>query len=131
MRTENETKKYYEDIVSAAFRAAFEAREDRESDPGAALEAAREEAAALLPSWMTGKFDDERLVFVADEEEVFVPLKPGGTTLCQICCRRCVHFERCESPCDRGAFCTAQDGNTCRGGVITICRSASLAPEWK
>lgn len=55
-----------EERVSSAFAEAFEAHLDRETDPDEALADAMRAASALVPEGVYGSFDDETLVFRAE-----------------------------------------------------------------
>lgn len=59
-----QSKEQIEQLVSAEFRRAFEA--DDQDDMGSRLEDAREAASKLVPSGVTGTFDDETLTFTVD-----------------------------------------------------------------
>jgi hypothetical protein len=54
------------ETVSKIFRSAFEAHPARLSDPGLALDSARETASEAVPAGVTGTFDDGALTFTAD-----------------------------------------------------------------
>jgi len=58
-----------EEIVTAAFRAEYVFLAEsatNDTERALALETARERAAALIPSWRFGSFDDETLSFQED-----------------------------------------------------------------
>lgn len=55
------------ETVSNAFRAAWEAHPQRDTDPALALTSARETAAESIPAGVTGDFNDEELTFTADD----------------------------------------------------------------
>lgn len=56
------------ELVSEAFRAAYEAHPARDTDPALALDSARETASALVPAGVTGTFDDASLTFAASTD---------------------------------------------------------------
>ena len=62
-------------LVTTAFREGYDSHHDRETDPGLALQSAREAVSAVIPEGRTGTFDDESLTFVVD------PVDPSAEEL--------------------------------------------------